>query len=362
MLPPSDFYPWVKPYTRAGQGQGPVRGGTQGRNGVLSDRQHNIDVARLGAHYRTMCRIRAFEDAAEQAHRDGQVKGAVHSSVGQEAVAAGVCANLRPSDQIVTNHRGHGHSIAKGTEPKAMMLELFGKAGGTSGGKGGSMHIADFSVGMLGANGVVAAGIPIAVGAAQGAKLMGQDTVVACFFGDGAVNRGPFLEGLNWAKIFTLPVLFVCEHNGFANMTRTRDVTAGEGATARAESLGIPAVTIDGNDVLALDGTVGECVDRIRAGEGPMLITARTYRLRGHTAADAGGYRPEDEVAEQWKYDPVARAAAQLTDLGVAEAALAETQRAAEAEIEAAVEGALAAPNPDPREAFTDVQDIGAPA
>ncbi|MDP6707995.1 MAG: thiamine pyrophosphate-dependent dehydrogenase E1 component subunit alpha [Alphaproteobacteria bacterium] len=309
-----------------------------------------------------MCRIRAFEEAAERAQKAGHVGGAVHQSIGQEAVAVGVCANLRTEDQITTTHRGHGHCIAKGTDPAAMMLELCGKQGGTCGGKGGSMHIADFSVGMLGANGVVAAGIPIAVGAAHGAKIRGDARVVACFFGDGAINRGPFLEGLNWAKIFGLPVLFVCEDNGFASTTRGSAVTAGEGAAARAQGLDVPAVVADGNDVVALDGLVGDCLAKIRAGGGPMLIVARTYRLRGHTTADPGHYRPEAEVAEHGKQDPLLRAEAQLADLGVPADRLVEAREAAEAEMAQAEAAAIAAPYPDLSQAFTDVQDIGAPA
>ena len=167
-----------------------------GRNDAL--------VTRLSAHYRTMLRIRAFEETAEAASKEGLVKGAIHLSIGQEAVASGVCANLRRDDMIASTHRGHGHTIAKGADPTAMMKELFGRAGGSCGGKGGSMHIADFTIGMLGANGVVAAGIPIAVGAAHAAKLQRRDVIAVCFFGDGAVNRGPFLEALNWAQIYTL--------------------------------------------------------------------------------------------------------------------------------------------------------------
>jgi pyruvate dehydrogenase E1 component alpha subunit len=309
-----------------------------------------------------MALIRAFEDAAEQAAREGKVTGAVHSSVGQEAIAVGVCANLLREDQITTTHRGHGHSIAKGTDPAKMMLELFGRAGGTSGGKGGSMHIADFSVGMLGANGVVGAGIPIAVGAAHGAKLLGSGRVVACFFGDGATNRGPFLEGLNWARIFSLPVLFVCEDNAFASTTRTKAVTAGEGPAARARAIGLDAQDIDGNDVAGVDATVADLVARIRGGQGPMFLNCRTYRLRGHTAADAGAYRSASEVEARWQFDPLKLAGKQLQGLGVTEAELAGLRQAAEARIAQAVSQATAAPYPPLATAFTDVQDVGAPA
>ncbi len=191
--------------------------------------RNDAHLARLLDHYRTMMRIRAFEEAAEAASREGLVKGAVHLSIGQEAVAAGVCVHLERRDLITSTHRGHGHTIAKGANTAAMMCELFGRDGGTCQGKGGSMHIADFAVGMLGANGVVAAGIPIGVGAAHAMKLQGDGRVVVCFFGDGAVNRGPFLEALNWAKIYELPILFVCEDNQYSATTHTRDLSAGDG-------------------------------------------------------------------------------------------------------------------------------------
>src|SRR5687767_15206390 len=171
------------------------------------------NLRRLTGLYVTMARIRAFEETALEAHKAGEIPGPLHVSIGQEAVAAGICGNLRIDDRITSNHRGHGHAIAKGADPRRMMLELYGRQGGYCGGKGGSMHIADFSVGMLGANGVVAGGIPIAVGAAHAIRIRGEARMVACFFGDGAVNRGPFLEGLNWAKIHALPLLFVCEDN-----------------------------------------------------------------------------------------------------------------------------------------------------
>ncbi|MDA1097908.1 MAG: thiamine pyrophosphate-dependent dehydrogenase E1 component subunit alpha [Proteobacteria bacterium] len=308
-----------------------------------------------------MRRIRAFEEAAEKASLSGRVGGAVHLSIGQEAIAAGVCANLRRSDQITTTHRGHGHCIAKGTDPGAMMLELFGKQGGTCGGKGGSMHIADFQAGMLGANGVVAAGIPIAVGAAHGAKLLGEDRVVVCFFGDGAINRGPFMEGLNWASVFHLPVLFVCEQNGFASTTHSDAVTAGPGANARAESLGLEAFEVDGNDVAAVDGLVGDLIPRIRGGAGPKFLSAQTYRLKGHTSVDPGHYRDQDYAAAQWEKDPLLRTAADLRRLGVSEAQLALIDKGADAEMKVVTDAAEAADYPALEQAFTDIQDIGAP-
>ena len=311
--------------------------------------------------YTTMRRIRAFEEAAEKASLAGLVGGAVHLSIGQEAVAAGVCANLRRTDQITTTHRGHGHCIAKGTDPGAMMLELFGKEGGTCGGKGGSMHIADFDVGMLGANGVVAAGIPIAVGAAHGAKLLGEDRVVVCFFGDGAINRGPFMEGLNWATVFQLPVLFVCEHNGFASTTHSDAVTGGGGANARAESLGLEAFEVDGNDVAAVDGLVGDLIPRIRGGGGPMFLSARTYRLKGHTSVDPALYRDQEHAASQWDGDPLVRAADELRRLGLGDSDLTAIDSAAVGEMVRVAEAADAADTPALEHAFADIQDIGAP-
>lgn len=324
-------------------------------------RRNAPSAERLMAHYRTMARIRAFENAAEQVYNGKRIPGFVHLSTGQEAIPAGVCANLLPSDQITSTHRGHGHTIAKGGDVKRMMLELFGRAGGYCQGKGGSMHIADFSIGMLGANGVVSAGMPIAVGAAHAAKLLGRDTVVACFFGDGAVNRGPFLESLNWAAVYKLPVLFVCEDNRWAATTATATMTAGPGIAARAEALGLRTASCDGNDAAAVDDLAGELVREVRAGGGPLFMIARTYRWSGHTSADAGAYRNPGEVARAKADDPLARTRAQLAGLGVAARDLDGAIAAAEAEIAAAIDEAERAPRPRPAEAFAEVQDIGSP-
>jgi pyruvate dehydrogenase E1 component alpha subunit len=321
----------------------------------------NLDTDRLLRLYATMLRIRAFEEVGLAAQKEGLVLGAIHPSIGQEAVAAGICTNLRRDDVLLSTHRGHGHTLAKGADPTAMMCELFGRAGGTCGGKGGSMHIADFAVGMLGANGVVAANIEIAAGAAHAIKLKGEDRIVCCIFGDGAINRGPFLEGLNWARIFDLPVLFVCEDNGFAATTRTATLTGGPGPAARAESLGIPATDVDGNDVLAVDEVARELTSRIRDGGGPRFLWAKTYRLAGHTAADAGAYRPAEEVAERWRRDPIAACRAVLHEAGIDEAALDACGRTAQSEIARAFEAAKEAAWPDSGLALTDVQDLGMP-
>src|SRR5688572_12346040 len=294
-----------------------------------------------------MARIRAFENAAEEASRGGvaafgasvsqaAVRGPLHLSTGQEAVAAGVCVNLGSEDLLTSTHRGHGHTLAKGASMERMMCELFGRATGCNGGKGGSMHIADFSVGMLGANGVVAAGMPIAVGAAHAIKIRNERRIVACFFGDGAVNRGPFLESLNWAKVYALPVLFVCEDNKYAATTHTADLSAGPGPLARAQSLGVHGTTIDGNDVEAVDAAAATLLDKIRGGSGPQFLHADTYRMRGHTATDAAAYRKAEEVAAHAMRDPLRRAAARLAGLGVDPRALDEIDGGAKSEIERA--------------------------
>jgi pyruvate dehydrogenase E1 component alpha subunit len=316
--------------------------------------------ARLLALYVTMCRIRAFEETALAAHRAGEIPGPLHVSIGQEAVAAGVCLNLQTDDRITSNHRGHGHALAKGAAVGGMMEELFGRAGGHCRGKGGSMHIADFSVGMLGANGVVAGGIPIAVGAAQGLRMLGSSAIVCCFFGDGAINRGPFLEGLNWAALFRLPVLFVCEDNGVAAFTRTETVTAGAGVVARAEALGVAGVSVDGNDAAAVDDTAARLVAEVRGGGGPRLLHATTYRLMGHTSTDPARWREPGEVEAARAHEPILRLRARLLAEGTAMKALDAIEGDAWAEMSAVRSAALAAPWPDLATAWEDVQDSGA--
>ena len=312
-----------------------------------------------------MARIRAFENAAEEASKggvaafgadlaDAKVRGPLHLSTGQEAVAAGVCLHLSKDDLLTSTHRGHGHTLAKGASMEKMMGELFGRATGFNGGKGGSMHIADFSVGMLGANGVVAAGIPIAVGAAHALKVQGNKALVTCFFGDGAINRGPFLEGLNWAAIHALPVLFVCEDNRWSATTATEAMTAGEGALARAQAIGVQGEEVDGNDVLAVDAAAGRLIGDIRAGKGPRFLHAITYRFKGHVSVDPASYRDGEEVARALEDDPLKRAAQ-----GLPQAELARIHREAEDEVRKAVAAANAAPWPAPQAAYTDIQDTG---
>ncbi|WOP17090.1 thiamine pyrophosphate-dependent dehydrogenase E1 component subunit alpha [Ottowia sp. SB7-C50] len=319
-----------------------------------------------------MVRIRAFEDAAEIASQGGVaawgkeasstpalVRGPLHLSTGQEAVAAGVCAHLTPADLLTSTHRGHGHTLAKGADPARMMCELFGRATGYNGGKGGSMHIADFSVGMLGANGVVAAGLPIAVGAAQGLKIRGVDAIAVCFFGDGAINRGPFMEALNWAVVYHLPVLFVCEDNRISATTASAPMTAGPGASARASAMGIAAVQVDGTDVRAVSNAAEALIREIRAGSGPRLLHALTDRHKGHVSVDPGTYRDPAAVAAALARDVIGRTRAQLVAQGHA-AQVEQIEREAQAEIDAAVATATAAPLPDPSAAYTDIQNTGA--
>jgi pyruvate dehydrogenase E1 component alpha subunit len=327
----------------------------------MADEQITNKPARIFELYKTMSLIRAFEEAAEVAFDAGFVNGSIHQYIGEEAIGTGVCANLRDSDYILSNHRGHGHAIAKGADPEAMMKELFGRTGGTSGAKGGSMHIADFSVGMLGANGILADGTTMGVGAAQALVLRGVDAIVTVFVGDGTTNRGPFYEALNWSMIYELPVLFVCENNTYASSTVTRSVTAGAGPVARAEAFGMPAFDVDGNDVLAVDELAADLVSRVRGGGGPHFLHARTYRIKGHISRDKLLYRPEGETEEHWKGEPIGRCAAWLLENGIGQDELDEARSGAEQRIAAAVEAAHGAPFPDSKLAFTDVQDMGAP-
>jgi TPP-dependent pyruvate/acetoin dehydrogenase alpha subunit len=310
--------------------------------------------------YRTMQLIRAFEEAAGKAFHDGRIRGPVHQYVGQEAIAVGICSNLRATDYIASYHRGHGHAIAKGADIGGMMKELLGREGGTCGGKGGSMHIADFSVGMLGANGVVADGVTIAVGAAQAVKLLRQDRVVVPFFGDGAVNRGPLLEAFNWAVIYKLPVLFVCEDNQYAATVRTADFTAGEGIVARARSFGLPAESIDGNDVIAVHDTAERLIGNLRKGGGPSLLHAVSYRWYGHFAHDSGVYRDQEAHRKALAGDPLERLRGWLAMQSIGRDELERIRLECETQVERALQEAEAAPQPWPQQAFTDVQDLGA--
>ena len=321
-----------------------------------------------------MARIRAFEEAAEAASLGGvqafgaastgsaKVRGPLHLSIGQEAVAAGVCAHLQREDLLTSTHRGHGHTLAKGADVNKMMAELYGRAGGHNGGKGGSMHIADFSVGMLGANGVVAAGLAIACGAAQALKIQHRPHLVACFFGDGAINRGPFLEALNWAAVYKLPLLFVCEDNRYSATTDTAAMTAGEGAAARARAIGVPSDACDGNDVAAVSALAQRLIETVRAGSGPQLLHALTWRVKGHVSVDGQAYRAATDIDAARAGDPLQRARQRLIALGAGREDVDRIDADARAEIAAAQRFAEASPPPDAKAAFTDVQTVGSDA
>jgi TPP-dependent pyruvate/acetoin dehydrogenase alpha subunit len=325
--------------------------------GAASVRLATSDLADC---FRLMTEIRLFECLAEEAAAKGHIRGMIHSAVGQEAVAVGVCHNLRPDDLITSTHRNHHHALAKGVPAAAAMAELLGRATGSCGGKGGSMHIADMSVGMAGANGVVGASAVIAVGIAQALRLKRSDSIAVAFIGDGAVNRGQCLEAMNYAAVYRLPLLIVCEDNGWAATTRASTVTAGPGATYRARALGLSAGEADGNDVESVAALACEAVARLRAGEGPSFLLFRTYRVRGHTCADPAKYRDAAEHEAFLAQDPIPRCRQTLLARGMAKAKIAAIEVEARREVEEALEAALAAPLPAPSAGFTDIQTEGA--
>jgi pyruvate dehydrogenase E1 component alpha subunit len=306
--------------------------------------------------YRVMVRIRTFEERVAKEFAAGNILGAAHLYAGEEAVAAGACANLRPDDYIISTHRGHGHLIAKGGKTERMMAELYGKKTGYNKGKGGSMHIADMEIGILGANAIVGAGIPIAGGAALSAKMRGTDQVVICFLGDGATNTGRFHEGVNLAAIWDLPVVYVIENNMYAEATSLSNVCKLVNLSDRASAYGIPGKTVDGNDVLAVYEAVGEAVARAREGKGPTLIECKTYRQRGHFEGDLQTYRTKEEVEDWVKKDPIPRFRKHLAGMGVLREKDADKiAQEMKAEIEKAVKFAQESPYPAPEEALEDV-------
>ncbi len=304
---------------------------------------------------RQMVRIRYFEERLAKLFKRGRLPGFVHLYLGEEAVAVGVCSALRADDRITSTHRGHGHLIAKGAQVDRMMAELFGRVDGYCRGKGGSMHIVDFSLGIIGTNGIVGGGIPIGTGAAWGDKQLGRDNVTVVFFGDGASNQGVFFESMNLAKIWSLPVIFVCENNGYTEWTATEKLTAGRIAD-RGTPFGIPGEQVDGNDVVAVRRATEQAVIRARAGEGPSLIEARTYRFHGHNEGEeafAGAYRPEEEQQHWRDRDPIQAYVKRLiADRALDEAGWARVQAEESAGIDASVTYAEASPFPDADEAL----------
>jgi TPP-dependent pyruvate/acetoin dehydrogenase alpha subunit len=309
------------------------------------------------AMYRTMVTIRQFETLAGELFAAGKIPGFIHLSLGQEASAVGVCSCLRKDDYLTTTHRGHGHMIAKGADLKKMVAELFGKKTGYCKGKGGSMHIADFSLGILGANGVVAGGLPIIAGAGFSIKMRKTDQVAVCFFGDGAANRGPVHEVMNLAAIWKLPIVFVVENNQFASTTPHCDACAVEDISLRAKGYSMPGTTVDGNDLLQVKNAAETAVVQARKGEGPSLIENKTYRIRGHFEGDPQKYRRPAEVA-LWedKNDPIARFSRFLTQEKIlTENIKEEVWREVAAELSEAVAFADQSPFPEPEEALDDL-------
>jgi pyruvate dehydrogenase E1 component alpha subunit len=315
-----------------------------------------LDPALLLRIHLTMVRIRQFEQRAIELFMAGELPGFLHSCLGQEAVPAGVCAALREDDYITSTHRGHGHVIAKGLSFDRMMAELYGRTTGYCKGKGGSMHIADFSQGVLGANGIVGAGIPIATGAALSAQMRRSGQVVVAFFGDGATSQGAFHEAANLAAVWNLPVVYVCENNLYAVSTPVSRQMRVNSVAQRAAAYGFPGVTVDGNDPLAVYEAARAAVERARSGGGPTLLECRTYRWMGHYIGDPATYRPAEEVAWWKERDPLALFERKLIETDICSQE--EIQRVHEqvrAELEAAIEFARQSPAPAPEDALTDL-------
>ncbi|GAA1157535.1 pyruvate dehydrogenase E1 component alpha subunit [Kitasatospora gansuensis] len=293
--------------------------------------------------YRMVRLIRGFEELALELVRSGDIVGGTHPYIGQEAVAVGVCSALRPEDQLTSTHRGHGHVLAKGADPARLLAELLGRTTGLNKGRGGSMHAADLSLGILGANGIVGAGAPIAVGAAWAAQLAGEQRVVVSFFGDGALNQGVLLESFNLAAMWQLPVVFVCENNGYATTLPAAVAVAGT-ALGRAEAFGIPAVAVDGMDTEAVREAALQAAARARSGGGPVFLECRTYRFEGHHTMERRlkvDYRPAEEIAAWRERDPLLRAAALIGDPTALDQEVSE-------QLAQAREFALNSPAPDP--------------
>ncbi len=306
--------------------------------------------------YGRMCLARAFERKCEGLFMQGQVRGSLHMSIGQEASAAGTALALRDSDLLVTNYRGHGHALAKGISPRAAMAEMLGRVTGCCKGKGGSMHWTDMSKGILPANAIVAAGLPTVVGAALAGKLDGLDRVAVVFFGDGAANQGATHEAMNLAAIWKVPAIFICENNLYSEMTPIAKTTTNKDLAERAAAYRMPSTIVDANDVEAMHAAVSEAVARARRGEGPTFIEAKTYRLVGHMIGDSQIYRSKDEV-EEWRAqrDPIRLAGDKLIARGVTQAELDAISAGADATVADAAAFASASAFPDVSEIFVDV-------
>ncbi|WP_327722677.1 thiamine pyrophosphate-dependent dehydrogenase E1 component subunit alpha [Streptomyces sp. NBC_00490] len=322
-----------------------------------------MDSAELLALYEQMVLIRRTEKAAHDLFLQGLVKGTTHLAAGHEAIAVGASAALRADDYVFATYRGHHHALARGATPEECLAELMSRATGLCGAKGGSMHLTKAATGMLGSYAIVGAHLPMAAGAAWSARLRGTDQVAVAFFGDGATNIGAFHEALNLAAVWKLPVLFVCENNLYMEYTPIASVTAvARPAADRAPAYGIPGETVDGNDVVAVRDAVAALAGRARAGDGPALLEAATYRHFGHSRSDPATYRPAEEVERWLKHDPLDIARGRLTELGVSEETLTAADERALDVVRRAVEAAKSAPAPDPEQALTDVWADGSAA
>ena len=314
--------------------------------------------------YRRMARIRLFENTTKDLLLKGELYGAFHTSTGQEASIVGSCMALRDDDYMVGTHRSHGHPIGKGARLDRLLAELMGKESGINQGKGGSMHLSDFSVGSLGETSIVGSGLPVAVGAALGSKLKGDRRVTLCFFGDGASNQGTFHESLNLAAIWDLPVVYVCENNRYGELTAASEAISVEDVSARAAAYGIPGKTVDGQDVLAVFDVVSSAVDRARAGDGPSLVETKTYRFENHAIGlRTQDYRSAEEV-EEWTThrDPLVLFRAALAERGVDTQDLEQIDKEVSEEVAAAVEFARTSAPPPPGAAFTHLFSNPIPA
>lgn len=315
-----------------------------------------LDKKKHADFYESMLRIRRFEETAIEVFSAGKIPGFIHSYIGEEAIAAGVCGALEPGDLITGTHRGHGHCLAKGMRMDRMMAELYGKATGYNKGKGGSMHIADFSCGVLGCNGIVAGGIGLATGAAWGNQLQENSRVVACFFGDGAMNRGSFHEAVNMASIWALPIVYVVEANGWGISFSTRNAINLVDLSERAKAYGIPGVAVDGYDVMAVYEAAQVAIDRARRGDGPSMIVCNAPRMRGHEEGDPQTYRPKEDIEKARESDPIKQYGKFLRTQGIlSENELDEINRRVEEEVSHAIKFADESPYPNPEEALEDL-------
>jgi pyruvate dehydrogenase E1 component alpha subunit len=311
--------------------------------------------------YRRMVRSRRFEEYVGELAGAGEIPGGVHLSIGQEGAAVGACMALRKDDYITGTHRSHGHPIAKGADIGPLMAELLGKRTGVGKGKGGSMHLADFSVGSLGETSIVGSGLPIATGGALSAKMRGIDRVALCFFGDGAANQGAFHESLNIASVWKLPVIYLCENNQYALSTPAASVISVANIADRAAAYSMPGKIVDGQDPIAVYEVVTEAVKRARAGHGPTLIEAKTYRYHEHAVGLRLAYRTAEEIAEWKARDPLVRMVASMTTLGISDTELKTLEEQVDEEVEAAVAFAKASPFPEHDEMFDDVYAMPIP-